>query len=65
MEKEIIKAQCFNNAFRQIRHVADVQLKEYQKQFFSGAMKGFEFVNFVDKKYEEIITDFTALFRRK
>lgn len=65
MEKEIAKHSCINNAYASIRQVPKKVMNGYQKQFIYGAIKGFELVDFIDKKYEEFMEDFSQLFRRR
>jgi hypothetical protein len=65
MGKDITKKHCIDSAYASIRRVPKKVMSEYQKQFFLGASKGFELVDFIDKKYEEIINDFSNLFRRR
>lgn len=65
MEKVVAKVKCLNNAYTSIKEVPKRVVKDYQKQFFFGAMKGFELIDYVDKKYDEIVNDFSELFKRR
>ena len=62
MGKEIIYRKFIKNRYEEKK---ETPLDNHKKNFFMGAERGFALVEFLDKKYEEIMNDFSNLFKRR